>query len=42
MKRMDKKEMFRKDADGDRSYTPDDILSGIVIDPHKDLTIWPD
>ena len=42
MKRIDKKELFRKDADGDHSYTSDDILSGIVIDPHEDRILWHD
>jgi hypothetical protein len=42
MKRIDQTELYRKDANGDCSYSADDILSGQVIDPREDRIIWPD
>jgi hypothetical protein len=42
MKRIDRHELFRKDANGEHSYSAGDILSGQVIDSHEDRVIWPD
>jgi hypothetical protein len=42
MKRINKAEMYRKDADGEQAYSNHDILEGQVIDPEDDRIIWPD
>lgn len=42
LKRINKKEMYRQDADGEMAYSTHDILEGQVIDPEDDRIIWPD
>ncbi|CAI2359153.1 unnamed protein product [Moneuplotes crassus] len=42
LKLIDYEEMYGIDADGQPKYTADEILSGHVIDSHKDLLLWGD